>query len=215
MKLKLTMIVILITILVAGCGSSNVPNQESTPDVAAIRTSAASTVVSQFTLTAAAFTPTTESPATEEATEAPAATSAPETTSPQATGTATQAPLAQVTNAQGTTVALCDALEFVADVNVPDGTNMAPGQDFIKTWRVKNAGSCTWGADYKLIYSYGEKMSGQWQPLNQVVQPGQEVELSVSFKAPDKVGEYVSAWQMTSPKGAPFGPAIFVKIIVQ
>lgn len=209
MKLKLTMIVILIAILVAGCGSSNTPREEPTPDVAAIRTSAASTVVSQFTLTAAAFTPTTELLVTEEATEAPA------TSAPQATGTATQAPLAQVTNAQGTTVALCDAMQFVADVNVPDGTNMAPGQDFLKTWRVKNSGSCTWGADYKLIYSYGERMSGQWQPLNQVVQPGQEVELSVSFKAPDKVGEYVSAWQMTSPKGAPFGPAIFVKIIVQ
>ncbi len=209
MKLKLTLIVMLVATLTAGCGSSNTPSQEPTADVAAIRTSAASTVVSQFTLTAAAFTPTSESLATEEATEAPA------TSAPQATGTATQTPLAQVTNAQGTTVALCDALEFVADVNVPDGTNMAPGQEFVKTWRVKNAGSCTWGADYKLIYSYGERMAGQWQPLNQVVQAGQEVELSVSFKAPDKVGEYVSAWQMTSPKGAPFGPAIFVKIIVQ
>lgn len=212
MKLKLTLIVMLVTTLIAGCGSANTPSQEPTSDVAAIRTSAASTVVSQFTLTAAAFTPTTESPATEEATEAPA-TSAPQAS--QATGTATQTPLAQVTNALGTTVALCDAMEFVADVNVPDGTNMSPGQDFLKTWRVKNTGSCTWGADYKLIYSYGEKMSGQWQPLNQVVQPGQEVELSVQFKAPDKVGEYVSAWQMTSPKGAPFGPAIFVKVVVQ
>ncbi len=216
MKLKLTMIVILITILVAGCGSSNAPGGESTPDVAAIRTSAASTVVSQFTLTAAAFTPTTELPATEEATEAPAATSAPETTSPQATGTATQAPLAQVTNAQGTTVALCDALEFVADVNVPDGTNMAPGQDFLKTWRVKNTGSCTWGADYKLVYAgYADKMSGVWQPLTQVVQPGQEVELSVQFKAPDKVGEYLSAWQMANPAGQTMPEAIYVKIIVQ
>jgi hypothetical protein len=211
MKFKLTMIVTLIAILLTSCGSGTPSNQEPTPDVAVIRTSAASTVVSQFTLTAAAFTPTTGSLPT----EAPEATGASATSAPEATGTATQAPLAQVTNAEGTTVALCDAMQFVADVTVPDGTNMAPGQDFLKTWRVKNTGSCTWGADYKLIYSYGERMSGQWQPLNQVVQLGQEVELSVSFKAPDKVGEYVSAWQMTSPKGAPFGPAIFVKIIVQ
>jgi hypothetical protein len=216
MKLKLTMIVVLITILVASCGSSNTPGEEPTPDVAAIRTSAASTVVSQFTLTAAAFTPTTESPATEEATEAPAATSAPETTSPQTTGTATQAPLAQVTNAQGTTVALCDALEFVADVNVPDGTNMAPGQDFLKTWRVKNTGSCTWDAGYKLVYAgYADKMGGVWQPLNQVVQPGQEVELSVQFKAPSEIGEYLSAWQMANAAGVTMPEAIYVKIIVQ
>src|SRR5512139_2738450 len=103
MKIKLFVTVALMTTLVAACGSPNTPPAEPTPDVAAIRTSAASTVVSQFTLTAAAFTPTTELLATEEATEAPA------TSAPQATGTATQAPLAQVTNAQGTTVALCDA----------------------------------------------------------------------------------------------------------
>jgi hypothetical protein len=204
MKLKLTLLVMLVVLLATACGSAATPSDEPTPDVAAIRTSAASTVVSQFTLTAAAFTPTASQPT--------------QTRTPQTTGTATATAtgaFAQVTDASGTVIALCDSLEFVVDVNVPDGTNMSPGQDFLKTWRVKNTGSCTWGADYKLIYSYGERMSGQWQPLNQVVQPGQEVELSVSFKAPDKVGEYVSAWQMTSPKGAPFGPAIFVKIIVQ
>jgi hypothetical protein len=84
------------------------------------------------------------------------------------------------------------------------------------TWRVKNSGSCTWDADYKLVYAeYADKMSGQWQPLTQVVQPGQEVELSVQFTAPDKVGEYLSAWQMQNPRGVTFPEAIYVKIIVQ
>lgn len=201
MKLKLSMTVLLIAMLLAACGSSNAPEQGPTPDVAAVRTSAASTVVSQFTLTAAAFTPTPALP-----TDTPA---------PEVTSTATVAALAQVTNAQGTTVALCDNLDFVADVNVPDGTNMAPGQDFTKTWRVKNTGSCPWGAGYKLIYSYGDKMSGQAQALTEVVQPGQEVEVSVQFTTPDTANQYVSAWQMSNPKGTTFGPAIFVKIIVQ
>ena len=212
MKFKLTMIVTLIAILLTSCGSGTPSNEEPTPDVAVIRTSAASTVISQFTLTAAAFTPTTESLPT----EAPEATEAPATSAPEATGTATQAPLAQVTNAQGTTVALCDVLEFVADVTVPDGTNMAPGQDFLKTWRVKNAGSCTWDASYKLVYAgYADKMSGVWQPLNQVVQAGQEVELSVQFKAPNEIGEYLSAWQMANAAGVTMPEAIYVKIIVQ
>jgi hypothetical protein len=107
-------------------------------------------------------------------------------------------------------------LEFVADVTVPDGTNMAPGQDFLKTWRVKNTGSCTWDADYKLVYAgYADQMAGQWQPLTQVVQPGQEVELSVQFKAPNRVGEYLSAWQMANRAGVTMPEAIYVKIIVQ
>jgi len=206
MKRKLTMIVILLSMLIAGCGSANPPSTEPTADVAAIRTSAANTVVAQFTLTAAAFTPTT----------APLPTETPAPLEPGTTDTATTQPLAEVTTASGTTDALCDSLEFVTDVNIPDGTNMAPGQDFLKTWRVKNTGSCTWGADYKLVYAgYADRMAGQWQPLTQVVQPGQEIELSVQFKAPDKVGEYLSAWQMANPRGVTMPEAIYVKIIVQ
>jgi hypothetical protein len=213
MKLKLSMIATLVAILIAGCGSANPPSQEPTPDVAAIRTSAASTVVSQFTLTAAAFTPTPRS--------APTDTSAPEGATAGATAGATNTaatgqPQAQVTNTQGTSLALCDNLEFVADVTVPDDTTMSPGQDFLKTWRVKNAGSCPWGDGYELVYAdYANEMSGQPQAITQVVQPGQEVEVSVQFTAPDAIGEYLSAWQMSNPAGVTFPEAIYVRIIVQ
>ena len=192
MKLKLTISVMLITVLLAACGSAN-PPQEPTPDVEVIRTSAASTVISQFTLTAAVFTPT-PSLATKSA-----ETSTPST--PQASSTATTQPVAQITDAQGTTVALCDSLDFVADVNIPDDTNMSPGQDFVKTWRVKNTGSCPWEAGYELVYAgYADEMEGQPQQLTQVVQPGQEVEISVQFTAPSDIGEYLSAWQMSKPR---------------
>jgi hypothetical protein len=212
MKLKLTISLMVIAVLITACGGANTPQPgEPTPDVAAIRTSAASTVVSQFTLTAAAFTPTP--------------TQFTETAEPEgeATGTivntvaaATTQPVVQVTNALGTTVALCDSLEFVADVNVPDDTNMAPGQDFLKTWRVKNTGSCPWGEGYELVYAgYANEMSGQPQALTQVVQPGQEVEISVQFTAPDEIGNYLSAWQMENPAGVTFEEIIFVRIIVQ
>jgi hypothetical protein len=209
MKPKLTISLMLIATVITGCGAANTPpEQEPTPDIAAIRTSAASTVISQFTLTAAAFTPTTAAPIE------PAETATPST--PQATSTATTQPVAQVTNAQGTTVALCDSLEFVADVNIPDDTNMAPGQDFLKTWRVKNTGSCPWEAGYELVYAgYADRMDGQAQALTQVVQPGQEVEVSVQFTAPDEIGEYLSAWQMSNPAGVTFPEAVYVRIIVQ
>jgi len=204
MKLKPIVTVIFISMLIAACGPSPA-SEEPTPDIAAVRTSAASTVVSQFTLTAAAFTPTVSLPT--------------ETSAPLQTATATSQPLAQVTNASGTTVALCDLLSIepaTVDVNIPDNTVMTPGQDFIKTWRVKNNGSCPWGAGYKLVYAgYTNPMSGQFQPLTEVVQPGQEVEVSVQFQAPDEAGEYLSAWQMSNPAGVTFPKIIFVKIIVQ
>lgn len=205
MKLKLTLVVMLVAMLTAACGSPNTPAQEPTSDVAAVRTSAASTVVSQFTLTAAAFTPTPSLPT--------------DTSAPQATSTVTVAPLAQVTNAEGTTVALCDSLSIdpvTVDVNIPDGTIMSPGQDFVKTWKVKNNGSCPWGAGYKLVYAgYAADMDGQFQPLAEVIQPGQEVEVSVQFQAPSETGEYLSAWQMENPTGVTFPEIIFVKILVQ
>ncbi len=212
MRLKLTFSAILVaTMVVTACGSANPPQeQEPTPDVAVVRTSAASTVISQFTLTAAVFTPTPSLPADTAATSTDA--------TPEATGTVTTPtqPLAQVTNAEGTTVALCDSMQFVADVNVPDNTNMAPGQDFLKTWRVKNTGSCPWGDGYGLVYAdYADDMDGQPQPITEVVQPGQEVEISVQFTAPNEIGEYLSAWQMQNPAGVTFEDIIFVKIIVQ
>ena len=92
---------------------------------------------------------------------------------------------------------------------------MTPSQEFVKTWKIKNNGACAWGDGYELIYSYGEEMSGQPVPLGTVVQVGQEIDVSVNFKAPANAGEYTSAWQMSNAKGVPFGKAIFVKIIVK
>lgn len=205
MKTKTILSTILITLLLAACGAQVTPS-EPTPDVAAVRTSAASTVVSQFTLTAAVFTPTipaepSETPAAETA-EAP---------------TATQE--AVVEAATGTEEGLCDLLSYDVssiDVNIPDNTVMTPGQDFVKTWRVKNNGTCPWGAGYALTFTgTGTKMDGQFIAFTEVIQPGQEVEVSVQFKAPTQAGNYVSTWTMTNPRGVTFPEAIYVKITVQ
>ena len=205
MKLKLTITVLFIALLSVGCGATPTTT-DPTPDVAAVRTSAAGTVVSQFTLTAAAFTPTTPSLPTN-------------TTAPELTATATLPVLAQVTNLSGTPEALCDSLTFdpaTVDVNVPDNTPMTPGQDFIKTWKVKNNGACEWGPGYVLAYAgYEDQMSGQFVALTDVVLPGEEVDVSVQFKAPAEAGTYLSAWQMRNPAGVTFEEIIFVKILVQ
>lgn len=194
MKRKYIALLLLCVLLLTACGPSATA-AEPTPDVAAVRTSAASTVEARFTLTAAAFTPTIPLP----------------------TSTKTEAPEPIITNTpEATEDELCDVLAYISDVNVPDGTVMSPGQDFIKTWRVKNTGVCPWGAGYVLVYGgYANSMSGQFIAMTDVVQPGQEVEVSVQFKAPDQAGEYLSAWTMRNPQGAEFPEIVFVKIIVQ
>ena len=204
MKKKYIGLLIICGLLLTACGGTTTPDQP-TPDVAAVRTSAASTVEARFTLTAAAFTPTPSVPT--------------DTPEPDSTATETEVSAAVVTNEEGTPVELCDSLGYditTVDVNVPDNTIMSPGQDFIKTWLVENNGACPWGAGYALTYAgYTDQMSGQFIAMTEVIQPGQEVEVSVQFKAPDVAGEYLSAWTMRNPQGVTFPEVIFVKIIVQ
>lgn len=204
MKAKVSIFLLITAFLFAACAPAT--PIEPTADVLAIRTSAANTVVAEFTLTAAAFTstplPSTETPTPEAPTETPTPAFATDPT--------------QV--ALGTPGVLCDDVSFdtaTVDVTILDGTAMTPGQEFVKTWKIKNSGSCAWGDGYGLVFSYGEKMDGQPTPLGTLVQVDQEVEISVNFKAPVAIGEYTSAWQMANAKGVPFGKAIFVKIIVK
>jgi hypothetical protein len=207
MKVKFIIFVVLSSLILAACAPATpiVP----TPDVLAIRTSAAYTVVAEITLTAAAFTPT-PLPLTETPTAEPLL--------PTETSTAAYA-TDPTQIALGTPGELCDNFSFdsaTVDVTIVDGTQMTPGQDFVKTWKIKNTGACPWGDGYGLIYAgYADKMSGEPVPLGTLVQVGQEIDVSVNFKAPTKVGEYTSAWQMANAKGFPFGKAIFVKIIVK
>jgi len=105
--------------------------------------------------------------------------------------------------------------EYVGDVTVPDNSEMNPGQIFLKTWKIRNSGSCSWGEGYQIVFTFGDKMSGQPQALLGVVAPGQEVEISVQFTAPTNKGEYTSAWQMENSQGISFGNAFYVIIIVK
>jgi hypothetical protein len=219
MKSRLIVTVLLIAMLIAACGPSATPTGP-TADVAAIRTSAASTVVSQFTLTAAVFTPVVPAGPT----DYPAPV---ETEVPDATATVTTLPVAQVTNAEGTVVALCDKYSWdpnTVDVNIPDNTPVSPGQDFVKTWKIKNIGTCTWGEGYKLVFSYSsspndDSLNGVAQPLTAAIAPQQELEVSVQFTAPDLPGTYFSVWTMQNAKGIPFqgndNKALYVQVIVQ
>ena len=204
MKTRLIALILLGAILIPGCApASTAP----TPNVSLIQTAAAQTVIVNFTLTASASTATPLPP--------PTNTSVPLNTPADTTATITPTLPGGIT----ATPVLCDALSFdpaTVDVNVPDNTQMTAGQQFVKTWRVKNNGSCTWGAGYGLVYAgYSDTMSGKAQPLSGVVGPGQEVEVSVQFIAPNKAGQYVSAWQMANANGKPFPKVVFAKIVVK
>lgn len=100
----------------------------------------------------------------------------------------------------------CDKVQFVADVNIPDGTILAPGAQFTKTWRLKNIGSCAWSTSYQLVFFSGEKM-GAASSANfpQNVAVGQTVDISINMTAPSAAGSYRGFWMFKNANGALFG----------
>lgn len=101
---------------------------------------------------------------------------------------------------------LCDSAEFVADVTVPPGTVMSPGQAFNKTWLLTNVGTCTWTQAYQLVFDSGTSMSAASTlkfPVS--VNPGVTVNISVNMIAPLAAGPYMSNWKLKNANGASFG----------
>ncbi len=209
MKRRLRVAITISAILLSACGSATPATP--TPDVNAIYTAAAKTVVAELTQTAAVITPTLQSTAT----QMPASPAATVTTVGTPLPTETPQPTPTLFLEASPTQQFCDDAKHVADVNVRDGTEMSPGQDFLKTWRIKNTGTCLWGAGYGPVYGYGPKMGGQPIALTTTVNPGEEVEVSIQFKAPDTAGEYKSYWRMENANGAPFGEFFYVQIVVR
>jgi hypothetical protein len=104
------------------------------------------------------------------------------------------------------TPVLVDAAEFVADMTIPDGTHVKPGETFVKTWRLRNSGTTTWTRDYALVFANGSQMDGlALTLLAKLVSPGEEIDVSVSLTAPRIPGTYKGYWRLRSASGILFG----------
>ena len=95
---------------------------------------------------------------------------------------------------------VCDQAQFIRDVTIPDGTIFAPGATFTKTWRLKNAGTCTWSG-YSLVFDSGDSMGGTSPTPIGTVSPNQEIDLSINLTAPTTVGSYRGYWRIRNASG--------------
>ncbi|MCS7283267.1 MAG: NBR1-Ig-like domain-containing protein [Anaerolineae bacterium] len=103
---------------------------------------------------------------------------------------------------------------WIADVTVPDNTALAPGTPFVKTWRMRNSGTCAWMSGTRLVFVSGDPMGGPAAVEVPVLSPGGETDVSVSLVAPSTPGTYQGNYQLRAPDGTRFGPLIWVKIVV-
>lgn len=119
------------------------------------------------------------------------------------------------------TASTCDEAGFVADVTIPDGTVLLGGNAFVKTWQLRNDGTCTWTEDYSLVFYSGAQMGGpSTQALTDVdIAPGETVDISVSLVSPISAGTYYGYWVLENADGVRFaigtiGSPFYVNIVV-
>jgi len=110
-----------------------------------------------------------------------------------------------------------DSAVFVEDVTVPDNTRLEARENFTKTWKLQNTGSCTW-TDYTIAFVSGDKMDAPDTVPVPETEVSDTVEVSVDLVAPSEDGAYTGNFELRNAedKPVPLGtePTFWVKIVV-
>ena len=109
----------------------------------------------------------------------------------------------------------CNNSAFVRDVNYPGGTEVSPGEEFVKTWKVENTGSCNWEYNYGMAVVNDQYFDSSWNRLGRNVLPGDWGEVSVIVTAPNHEGTYSGYWRMADAGGNAFGATLGLTIVVK
>ncbi len=195
MKYRVMLIALITGLILSACTTTD---ESPTPDMSLVQTIAAETVSAMGTSVAS----TLQFAATEAAKVTP-------TINATATPTLTLTPsLNVITLVMPSTTATvrCDRAQFVSDVAVKDGAVLSPGSTFTKTWRLRNAGSCTWNGNYSMVFVGGDSLSAS-SPISlpKTVVPGDTVDVSVIMQTPSDDGTYIGYWMLQNAAGERFG----------
>lgn len=137
-------------------------------------------------------------------TTAPVTGSSPEpsTAIPTWTPVPTVAATATLTN----TPIPCNLATLTSET-VPDDSEINVNASFVKTWTLKNLGSCVWTSGYRVVFASGDAMAGpaSFQVTSGTVSPGESVVVSVNLVAPAATGTYRGNWKLQDGQGNVFG----------
>lgn len=157
---------------------------------------------------------------------------------PEATATETPVPInsptpvvvdiSQMLNAQN------DLMELIDDVTFPDGSTLAPGEMFVKSWRIKNTGDTIWNNGYKLLVAYSSPFKSPqrthaifirttdlidfsistWGPRQYNVGKDQIIDLAIPLQAPSEPGDYVAEFYLVNDQNELVQPKFWVQFNV-
>ena len=183
----------LLAVTLSGCGlvGTTPAEQTGSPELDA-------TLAAVVTQTMAGIQTQTPKPALN--TLAPERTPSP--VPPTATASATAVPLTP------TPTPICDqaAAGNPIDVTIGDNTQLRPGQNFTKIWRLQNVGACTWTKSYSASFFYGAQMDAPALiSLQRDVPSGEAAEIIIDMVAPLQPGTYQGNWKLRNADGQLFG----------
>ena len=184
----------------SGCNFPGIGEPSPTTDPNLIYTQAALTVAAELTRSASGGQATQQPPTATQPVVVITATPLPPTATPLPTNT----PITPVPTRAATP---CDRASFVKDVTYPDGSELPPGTEYIKTWRLKNNGSCTWNSSYDLVFYDKNAMGGPAasQLTTGTVPPGGTIDVSVKLTSPDTQGTHQGDWKLRNGSDVVFG----------
>lgn len=206
--LKTLIVISVFALALTSCNLMGYFDDNEADDFSQIETMAAATISARYTqaafetlvgqLTQVAPSSTPPIP------ELPLASSTP---IPTNTPIATFTPMATAIPPTSTPIPIpCNAAKYLADVTIPDWTTLFAGEEFVKTWQIKNVGTCSWTKDYRIFFLNGNKLEAPSSvAFPKVVNPGETVNLSVSMIAPSDKGSYTGSWMLEAANGVDFG----------
>lgn len=91
---------------------------------------------------------------------------------------------------------------------IPDGTNIQPGQNFKKTWTLKNGGNFAWHKGMVLVRTSSSPAnetlgSPEHIPLSKEVEPGATIQIEIDLVAPQQNGQFTVFYQLQNETGLP------------
>jgi uncharacterized protein YkwD len=139
-------------------------------------------------------------------TEPLAATETSTTPSVEASATQTSATQPTMTPTLGTPFptnpADCtNSASFVADITIPDNTNVAGGTKFTKIWRIANNGTCVWNPTYTVTHYSDETLAAPDSVPLPITYPGQTADISIDLTAPNSTGTHRGNYVIKNPAG--------------
>jgi hypothetical protein len=108
------------------------------------------------------------------------------------------------------------AVQFVADVTIPDGEHIASGQRFTKVWRVRNTSGQVFAEGTMLAFTGGDPLGARslTLPINEPLYPEKDADIVLELVAPEKPGRVRSGWELRDRSGQAISLELSVEIEV-